>query len=328
MPRLQAPSLVVIAAALAAAGPLPVVPAAGSRHAVRNVAPERSASARSDAFPIYYPHATPAASRSAPGAAPGDTPRDLLREFLDLHSAMEYEAASETAQQVAALFPDRPESHYNVACALARSYRIEAAFGALERAIDCGWLDALHLAADPDLEVLRHDPRFAALLDHVERRAPEGVVDEHVRPVSVSDAPAHGGAQVAVFRGRRLVSRLTATAAEAASGGEFIGRVAAAYRAAAEPDGGRGPAEPVVLLCTSRTLARRIAASLLERPGPDGRVLEPASVAFVEPSRPPGARRPQRREAVAAVAPDGESRPSSAVLARQGGAVPDPSAAP
>lgn len=56
-----------------------------------------------------------------------------------------------------------PGTRYNLACAYARSGRLEPALAALGGALDAGFADPKALAEDPDLAPLRADPRFAAL---------------------------------------------------------------------------------------------------------------------------------------------------------------------
>lgn len=56
-------------------------------------------------------------------------------------------------------------SWYNFACVRARLGRHDDAIAALQRAADAGWMNAEHALTDPDLESLRHDPRFIALME-------------------------------------------------------------------------------------------------------------------------------------------------------------------
>lgn len=66
--------------------------------------------------------------------------------------------------------PDDPSVHYNLACSLALSGAIDAAFAALEAAVARGYRDAEHLAGDEDLAALREDERFAALVRRIQPR--------------------------------------------------------------------------------------------------------------------------------------------------------------
>lgn len=63
-------------------------------------------------------------------------------------------------------------SHYNLACALARTDRVDEAFRALAGALAAGFTDAAALASDPDLANLRGDPRFAPLAARLDAAPP------------------------------------------------------------------------------------------------------------------------------------------------------------
>ena len=62
------------------------------------------------------------------------------------------------------LQPDRAIPWYNLACSYAVLGMTEPAFSALRRTVDLGYPLLDHMAHDPDLKALRHDPRFARLL--------------------------------------------------------------------------------------------------------------------------------------------------------------------
>ena len=66
------------------------------------------------------------------------------------------------------LRPDSPICWYNLACSYAVLGMIAPAFAALERALRLGYWHIGHLLRDPDLRLLRRDPRFADLLRHAE----------------------------------------------------------------------------------------------------------------------------------------------------------------
>jgi Flp pilus assembly protein TadD len=67
-------------------------------------------------------------------------------------------------RELAARLPGDPTVRYNLACSLALNGEIDAAFGELERALERGYRDGEHLAADEDLSALRADARFGTLL--------------------------------------------------------------------------------------------------------------------------------------------------------------------
>lgn len=61
-------------------------------------------------------------------------------------------------QQLAKLRPDNPTVLYNLACSLSLTGQPEAAFEALNRALDCGYRDVRWLEQDPDLAAFRQHP--------------------------------------------------------------------------------------------------------------------------------------------------------------------------
>jgi tetratricopeptide (TPR) repeat protein len=66
--------------------------------------------------------------------------------------------------------PRRANALYNLACAYARTGRLDEALARLEAALAAGFADRALLATDPDLAPLRDDPRFAALLARLPAR--------------------------------------------------------------------------------------------------------------------------------------------------------------
>jgi tetratricopeptide (TPR) repeat protein len=74
--------------------------------------------------------------------------------------------------ELAVALGGEPNNGYNLACAYARVGRVDDAFAALEQALALG-LDGSKLRVeDPDLAMLRADPRFADLLARVTPPAP------------------------------------------------------------------------------------------------------------------------------------------------------------
>ena len=70
-------------------------------------------------------------------------------------------------RRLVTLRPRDSTAFYNLACSYSLLKEKAHAFTALERAIELGYRDLEHMAADPDLENLRSDPRWNDLLDVV-----------------------------------------------------------------------------------------------------------------------------------------------------------------
>lgn len=65
------------------------------------------------------------------------------------------------------LLPDNATAHYNLACSLALVKRKADALASLRQAIKLGYRDLDWMQQDPDLEGLKSDPQFLALLDQL-----------------------------------------------------------------------------------------------------------------------------------------------------------------
>jgi len=89
----------------------------------------------------------------------------VLRMLGNLYTdAGRYNEGLAIDRKIIRLAPEDAVAHYNLGCSLALLVRVDEAFMALKRAIELGYDDATHMRADPDLEGLRDDPRFEALL--------------------------------------------------------------------------------------------------------------------------------------------------------------------
>jgi serine/threonine protein kinase/Flp pilus assembly protein TadD len=103
----------------------------------------------------------------------------LVERYLDLHpedsralmtAAALYatvddpQRASEFANRAMAVDPDDPRMLYNAACMLSCSDKIPEALDALERSVANGWGDKSWLEHDSDLDPLREEPRYKALV--------------------------------------------------------------------------------------------------------------------------------------------------------------------
>ena len=83
----------------------------------------------------------------------------------DYTKAGRYREGLEIDLKLAKLRANDPIVHYNLACSHSLLGQIDEALEALRRAIDLGYRDFAHMQRDPDLENLRRDPRYLALLE-------------------------------------------------------------------------------------------------------------------------------------------------------------------
>lgn len=70
-------------------------------------------------------------------------------------------------EQVARLRPDDPSVQYNLACSYALTNRPEAAYAALNRALDVGYRDFRRISRDPDLAGFRRHPLYRQLRSRI-----------------------------------------------------------------------------------------------------------------------------------------------------------------
>ena len=98
---------------------------------------------------------------------PHDT-RALYLGAAILASLAERERALEWAERARSAAPDEPMVLYNVACTCAVLGETDRALDLLENAIRLGWGDRAWLESDSDLDKLRGEPRFKALLQKVD----------------------------------------------------------------------------------------------------------------------------------------------------------------
>ncbi len=163
-------------ALLIAAAPLAAAPTAP----VRSEQPHGTINPPQTTNPIYYPIST-----AATAGAETVAPEVLLRRFMERHTAMDYPAAVELAMRLVAAAPDRPEGHYNLACALSKLHRLDEAASALDQAIVCGWRDLAHLTLDPDLANLRRTESYTRAVAKL-----KGAIEsERIVPAPVRNDP-------------------------------------------------------------------------------------------------------------------------------------------
>jgi tetratricopeptide (TPR) repeat protein len=75
-----------------------------------------------------------------------------------------YEDGLEVDQTLARLMPTNPTVHYNLACSLSLLERIEEALSTMEKSVELGLDDFDLVKDDSDLDNLRSEPRFIAIV--------------------------------------------------------------------------------------------------------------------------------------------------------------------
>ncbi len=93
---------------------------------------------------------------------------DVLRCQGELLSRKgQHERALAIDRRLAVLLPEDPVVQYNLACSLAQVGETRAAIAALRQAIQHGYRDLAHLETDSDLDGLRREPEYRALLSEL-----------------------------------------------------------------------------------------------------------------------------------------------------------------
>ncbi len=80
----------------------------------------------------------------------------------------EYTRALQLDRRLVRLIPENSIAWYNLACSYAVLGMIDPAFSTLQRSLELGYRYLDRLRKDPDLKILRRDPRFVRLLRRYE----------------------------------------------------------------------------------------------------------------------------------------------------------------
>ena len=83
----------------------------------------------------------------------------------------QHEKGLETDLRLTKLRPEDPIAHYNLACSYSLLRRPKEALEALEHSISLGYNDLSFLQKDKDLQGLREEPGYQALLDKYFRKS-------------------------------------------------------------------------------------------------------------------------------------------------------------
>jgi non-specific serine/threonine protein kinase len=99
-------------------------------------------------------------------------PDDARAHYLGTtiqHIAGNTPRAREWAKRAEELAPDDGGVRYNIACFHLELGENDAALDLLEAGVETGWGNRSWLEGDPDMDPVREDPRFKALLDRIEK---------------------------------------------------------------------------------------------------------------------------------------------------------------
>jgi len=80
-----------------------------------------------------------------------------------------YEKGLKVDLKLARLRPEDPLVHYNLACSFSLLRRLNESLGSLEKAIDLGYDDLIHLVNDSDLDSLREDEVYKVLINKLKK---------------------------------------------------------------------------------------------------------------------------------------------------------------
>jgi tetratricopeptide (TPR) repeat protein len=80
-----------------------------------------------------------------------------------------YEKGLKVDLKLARLRPEDPLVHYNLACSFSLLRRLNESLGSLEKAIDLGYDDLIHLVNDSDLDSLRDDEVYKVLINKLKK---------------------------------------------------------------------------------------------------------------------------------------------------------------
>ena len=140
----------------------------------------------------------PAAGQSAEPPNVFDLPQLQVRQAVLQHRIAalfakgEYAEAERHCRAAVELIPQNSNSHYNLACALARQDKIDRALASLEKAVELGFDSADHIAKDEDLASLRESERFKRVLEDAGKAKPDpnAAWRYKVEPAAIEDGVA------------------------------------------------------------------------------------------------------------------------------------------
>jgi tetratricopeptide (TPR) repeat protein len=109
---------------------------------------------------------------------------DLSKQLAEAFGAKKYDVAKEKLNALLKLQPENIGHWYNLACAQSRLGEKTEAIASLEKAVEHGWADFFHLERDEDLNPLREEAGYKALVgrkDQIQRDRAKKINDELTR---------------------------------------------------------------------------------------------------------------------------------------------------
>lgn len=96
---------------------------------------------------------------------------DVLKIVGNLYTARGlFEKGLAVDLKLIRLCPTEPIVFYNLACSCALTADYDQAFLALNRAFELGYREWRHMETDKDLDTIRSDPRYTAIIQRMQRR--------------------------------------------------------------------------------------------------------------------------------------------------------------
>jgi tetratricopeptide (TPR) repeat protein len=93
-----------------------------------------------------------------------DYPEALRAQASNLTTKGLLKEGLKVDQKLVQLRPEDPTAHYNLACRYALLKQRDMALSTLRRAVELGYRDFRFMLQDADLDSIRKDPRFRAIL--------------------------------------------------------------------------------------------------------------------------------------------------------------------